>query len=84
MNPTDKRGYLETEPFSYRQGKDGKVVLFWEGKGVKTLKGRAAERFLSDVSDAGSSEAQLMMAKLTGNFKRGNERQKNPFKKGQL
>ncbi len=81
MNPTDQRGYLESQPFSYRK-KNGKVFVFWESKEVKILKGRAAEKFLADVSDAGSSEAQLLMAKLTGNFKRGNERRQNPFRKG--
>lgn len=70
----DKRGYLEGEPFDYRIGKDGKVFLFWEERQVKILKGKAAERFLAKVADTDAMSAQLLMAKLTGNFKRGNER----------
>lgn len=81
MRKADAGGPLETEPFSYRE-KDGKVFLCWRGKQVQTLKGRAAQKFLSEVADASETEAQLLMAKLTGNFKRGNERRRNPFKKG--
>lgn len=74
MKKVDKRGYLDSHPFDYREGKDGKVFLFWEGKQVKILKGKEADKFLSKVEAANEKEAQLIMAKLTGNFKRGNER----------
>jgi hypothetical protein len=60
--------------FSYRVTKDGKVFLFWQGKQVKVLKGMVAQKFLRDVVDVDQQGAQLMMAKITGNFKRGNER----------
>lgn len=73
MSETDKRGYLQGEPFAYRVAKDGKVFVSWEGRTVKTLKGKEAERFLARVENAEPQEAQLVMAKLTGNFKRGNE-----------
>ena len=74
MKKADERGYLATEPFSYREGKDGKVFLFWEGRQVKIIKGRAAEKFLGKVAGLSSEGVQLELAKLTGNFKRGNER----------
>ncbi|CAN5907761.1 hypothetical protein BH24DEI2_BH24DEI2_08650 [soil metagenome] len=74
MSTTDKRGKLDAEPFSYRTSKDGKVFLSFESKQVKILKGNEAERFSTAVSGASVSDAQLLMAKLTGNFKRGNER----------
>ena len=74
MSTTDKRGKLDAEPFAYRTSKDGKVFLSYQGKQVKILKEREAERFSAAVTGASSSEAQLLMAKLTGNFKRGNER----------
>ena len=74
MKKVDKRGYLDSNPFDYREGKDGKVFLTWEGNQVKILKGKEAEKFLSKVEAANDKEAQLIMAKLTGNFKRGNER----------
>ena len=70
----DQKGYLETEPFAYQKGKDGKVFLFWEGKQVSLLKGKAASKFLTKVEGLSSFEVQLVLAKLTGNFKRGNEK----------
>jgi hypothetical protein len=74
MDQRDKRNRLDHEVFSYRATKDGKVFLFWQGKQVKVLKGQVAQKFLRDVVVVGMQEAQLMMAKITGNFKRGNER----------
>lgn len=38
------------------------------------LKGKESEKFLAKISKADSMEAQLLMAKITGNFKHGNER----------
>ena len=61
--------------FSYVTTKDGKVFISWEGKQVVTLKGPKAQRFLSQATAAVDDEqAQLVMARFTGNFKRGNER----------
>jgi hypothetical protein len=65
---------LADEPFSYQSSKDGKALLYYQGKLVQTLNGEKAARFLGQVEDAGDSEAQLMMAKATRNFKRGNEK----------
>jgi hypothetical protein len=70
----DARGKLEVRPFSYTARKNGIVALEYEGRTVKTLSGKEAERFLERVSKLEPLEAQLVMAKLTGNFKRGNER----------
>ena len=40
------------------------------------LTGKLAENFLAVSSDCSGQELQLLMAKATGNFKRGNERRK--------
>lgn len=74
MGEIDKRHKLDEEVFSYRATKDGKVFLFWRGKQIKVLKGHAAQEFLEDVAEADSNDAQMAMAKITGNFKHGNER----------
>jgi len=74
MDQRDKRNRLDHEVFSYRATKDGKIFLFWQGKQVKVLKGQIAQKFLRDVVVVDQQEAQLMMAKIMGNFKRGNER----------
>jgi hypothetical protein len=74
MNVIDRRGKLEEEPFSFRTTKDGKVFIQWNGKQVLILKGAAAEKFLAAVTDIDTQQAQLVMARVTGHFKHGNER----------
>ena len=64
---------LEDEPFSFRAQKDGTVRIAYHGRVVTTLAGKDASRFLARVG-ANPDAAQLLMAKATGNFKRGNER----------
>lgn len=71
----EKADPLAEQPFSYRATKTGLVRIAYLGAQVTTLSGKAAERFLSTVTDADAHAAQLAMAKATGNFKRGNEKQ---------
>jgi hypothetical protein len=70
----DKRHILDDEVFSFFASKDGKVFISWYGKQVKTLSGDEARQFVDKISGLEHKNAQLLMAKLTGNFKRGNER----------
>lgn len=60
--------------FDYQTTKDGKVFIFWNGKHVVTLVGQKAAVFVDDIADADDDDAQLAMARVTGNFRRGNER----------
>jgi len=41
---------------------------------VLTLKGPDARRFLARIADRDAAGVQLALAKITGNFKHGNER----------
>ena len=75
MPGIDKRGELEESPFSYRALKNGSVALEHHGRTVKTISGDEAEHFLKRIADLEGLAEQLVLAKLTGNFKRGNERQ---------
>ena len=65
---------LAGRPFSYATRADGSIVISYRAAPVTILRGSAAERFSArlDPSDAGA--AQQLMARATGNFKRGNER----------
>lgn len=75
MVNVDKRNKLEQEFFSYKVSKDNKVFIYWYEKRVKILVGKESEKFLKRIESASSSkEIQLIMAKATGNFKRGNEK----------
>ncbi len=74
MNNIDKRNRLQEECFSYRVSKDNKVFIFWHEKQVMILKGKDSEKFLAKIEKADTIESQLIMAKITGNFKHGNEK----------
>ncbi len=70
----DKRNIFAEEVFAYRVNKDGKIFITWYGKQVMILKEQGAKKFLTKVAGADQRQAQLVMAKITGNFKHGNER----------
>jgi hypothetical protein len=74
MSGIDKRGKLEQQPFTWQATKDGKVFIHWHGRQVLILKGEQAKKFISSISQADSHQAQLLMARVTGHFKHGNER----------
>ena len=59
------------EGFTYRVRKNGDVELFHDGRPAGVLRGTAAARFLVDVDNG---DPQQLMARLTGNYKHGNER----------
>jgi hypothetical protein len=65
---------LSSRPFSYSTRADGSIVISYRTAPVTILRGRSAERFVSRVSGADEAGAQQLMARATGNFKRGNER----------
>jgi len=60
--------------FMYRSNKDGSVLVLHRGRTAATLRGQAAAEFLDEVSGCTLEECQHVMARLTGNYKRGNER----------
>ena len=60
--------------FTFRSRKNGDVDVLHRGRLAATLRGEDASSFLSEVSDSNSPDAQQLMARLTGNYKRGNER----------
>lgn len=75
MGNFDKRNRLEDEVFTYRISKNNTIFIDWYGKQVKIIKGKEAEKLLSKITQAvNEKEIQLLLAKVTGNFKRGNEK----------
>lgn len=61
-------------PFTYRLVQDGRVLISWRGRLVTTVAGTAADRLRERLAGATAPDVQLLLAKATGNFKRGNER----------
>jgi hypothetical protein len=59
--------------FSY-EVRGSQVVVTHHGKLAATLRGAVAARFLRKVE---TGDPQQVMARVTGNYKRGNERRSN-------
>jgi hypothetical protein len=59
---------------SYRASKSGSVFIERCGRVVTDLRKGAARDFLGDIDGACFEEGQMLMARYTGNYKRGNER----------
>lgn len=57
--------------FAYTARADGTVLITHRGRAAGTLRGGRAARFLQEVE---AGDAQLVMARWTGDYKRGNER----------
>ncbi|HSM43454.1 MAG TPA: hypothetical protein VK969_00400 [Acidimicrobiia bacterium] len=57
--------------FDYSVRKNGEVVISHHGRQATVLRGSRAAKFLADV---GRRDPQQVMARVTGNYKRGNER----------
>jgi hypothetical protein len=64
----------QSSGFTYQRRKNGDIEVFHHGKLASTLRGNKAEDFIADIESCGEDDAQEIMARLTGNYKRGNER----------
>ncbi len=60
--------------FTYQTRKGGEVQVLHRGRLAATLRGAQAVAFLEEVEFGSGSDAQQLMARITGNYKRGNER----------
>jgi hypothetical protein len=65
---------LGDEPFSFAPRADGSIVIRYHAAPVTILRGTSAARFATRMADADPAAAQQLMARATGNFRRGNER----------
>lgn len=65
----------EATGFEYTVRKNGDIIITHHGRQATTLRGRQAEGFLKKLEER---DGQELMARMTGNYKRGNERESNP------
>ncbi len=77
MGKIDKRDKLQESPFSYQVTKSNKMLIFYEGRQIKTLNEKQTNKLLPKVQNKKEFDVQLALAKITGNFKRGNEKSKS-------
>ena len=69
-----KRNILKEEkPFSYRKTKDQKALVYWYNKQVMIIKGKDFKKLEQKEQLGDEYIMQSFLAKLTGNFKHGNE-----------
>ena len=61
----------EAKGFAYDVQRGGDVVITHHGKRATVLRGARAAEFVDEVE---AGDAQQVMARWTGNYKRGNER----------
>ena len=59
------------EGFHYQKRLNGTVYISHHGREAATLRGSRAAKFLDEVE---AGDPQEVMARWTGNYKRGNER----------
>jgi hypothetical protein len=76
VDPQPQAGRTEavSDPFgfSWTRRKNGDVVIEHHGRRAAVLRGRKAEDFVDDVAVGNDQD---VMARATGNYKRGNERE---------
>ena len=61
--------------FTWRQRKNGDVEILHKGRLASTLRGNDAADFLAEASGCELIDLQPTMARITGNYKHGDERQ---------
>jgi hypothetical protein len=60
--------------FTYQARKQGEVLIYHHGRLATTLRGEAAMEFLDECEGGDLAATQQLMARVTGNYKHGNER----------
>ena len=60
--------------FTIQSCNNGDIIILHRGRAATVLRGKKAIQFLSDLEASDFATQQQMMARLTGNYKRGNER----------
>lgn len=70
----DKDVNADDLEFDYQVAKSGAILISHHGKQVTTLRGKPAAEFLKKSKKLDFAGEQQLMARATGNYKRGNER----------
>lgn len=71
----DQRDILFKEkPFRYKLLKDNKAQIFYKNKEILIISGKEYNKLKRVIEMDNEYEIQLFLAKITGQFKHGNER----------
>lgn len=74
MSPVDQRDRLQEKPFSYGITKADKTLIYYENRQIMILGAKDTKKLKAKLSGKGEHDIQLILAKVTGHFKHGNER----------
>lgn len=66
---------LEDDPFTWQVTEDGRVLVFRGGQQVSVVAGTRADRLLPRLT-ASPESAQEALARVTGDYRRGNEKRR--------
>ena len=79
-----KKEHCEDLRFTFIETKTGEIIIHHFGRKAITLRSDRAIKFLQDSNVSTIKDQQQLMARLTGNYKRGNEKfaKKHPRNKG--
>lgn len=69
----DKRGKIEEDPFDFQITKDRRILIYRDNALIKVVHGHDAEKLIPTLETSAEKSIQLALAKITGNYKRGNE-----------
>lgn len=76
MKNTDKRNKQVGKPFLYKITNSDKVIIHRNNKQIMIIKGKETVKLQSKILNKSEQQIQLILAKITGNYKHGNERAK--------
>ena len=65
---------LPERPFSYKITSTEKIIIYYFNKQIMMVTGNNSVKLQSKLLYKSDRQVQLILAKITGNFKRGNER----------
>lgn len=65
---------LSTNPFAFQLLKSDRVRITCQGKHARTVSGKEAVKLIARLEQQSEGERQLTLAKVTGQFKFGNEK----------
>ena len=60
--------------FDFEVRQSGEVAIFHRHRLAAILRGQAAQQFIAQANELSDAALQQVMARLNGNYKRGNER----------
>ncbi len=74
MSKIDNRNRLKENPFDYKVTKANKIIIYYENRQIMMLSEKDSIRLQKRMNNKSEFDIQLELAKVTGNFKHGNER----------